>query len=258
MSLHHKEHGVVLIATVIVIIFVSIAAISVGVFLANRTRNIRSDSDYIKATSLAKAGLHHAVYHYRKDGFFQLGQTYLSDGYFITSTDEANMLFFAEGTAGIEEDEIKFSVDMGNFSESYITLDKIYFSWTPATEGEAVNQIKLGPDLVFTGKIGSGETEDIDDYEIETGDYREFRIKFNTKIEWEEMTVTLIMGDASEKTFTYNRIDEEFQEEESGASLKSMGKVGDIYRTLVAEIDISDSNKTYIKNLNEINEELAP
>ena len=251
-----NRHGVALIATVLVITFVSIAAISIGVFLTERTRHIRSSADSIKAILLAQAGLHHVIYHYREDESFSLGQTYLGDGYFITSADESSMLLFDSGTADIEQDEIKFSVDMRNFSSSCVTLDKITISWTGGGS-EQVNQIKLQPDVLFTGgTIDSGETIDIDDYDIESGDYREFRIKFTPDITWEEMTVTLIMIDGSEKTFTYSE-DEGLQEENGGFSLKSMGKVGNIYRTLVADIDITDLNKTYIENLDETDEELT-
>src|SRR3989344_5067006 len=72
-----NNKGLTLATSIILLVFASTAVLSVTTFIIQRLSQAEMKHARTKAIYLAQAGIHNAIYFYRLNGYFTLGQTNL-------------------------------------------------------------------------------------------------------------------------------------------------------------------------------------
>lgn len=262
-----QSKGIVLIATVILIAFASVAVLGVTAFVVQRFGQYNADQINTRCVYLAQAGVQNAVYSYRfrdltANGRFSLGQTNIdSNNFFVLGATAADLLMvntsasvLAPATGQINQRYRNLrGLDIQNATNSKtITIDRMVISWNNTRR---LQGISIGGSNVWTGNASSPTDVNITNFTLNTVPriYPINTIRFNGNMTGATITIQFIMSDGSSgKTITvfpassnYNFI------------VKATGKTtsAGIYRTIQAEYNALTGR---IINYSEISNEITP
>ena len=197
-----------LIASVFVIIFISIAVLGVSRFVIQNLSDNSIKQFQIKTLDLAEAGLHQAVYFYRfrdlsGNGYFSLGQTNLDvNNFFILTAGMGDLLMVNTATAAIggggNRDLLNLRIQNATNSQT-VTIDRMIVTWNNA---RILNQIRINGVNVWTGNLASPANANIADFTLNTTPtiYAVNRLRFSGSMVGATIAIQFIMTDGSTRT----------------------------------------------------------
>lgn len=267
------KKGLTLIATVMMIIFASLAVSGVSVFIIQRLEGNDAEAKKIKAIYLAQAGVHRALYDYRANGAVTLGQTTVLPSQTFTLGADIVDLFLADADS-VRVRQEAFEIDIKDVTASpTITIDKITISWQPSDATERLIAIDIDGTGAWSNAAGvnSGTEIDITDYLLNTADFKAAEFTFEgppgggkgkkptiDMRDKTDFTLTFELIDSPSnvtKTVTYYKNPNSANRNFAKFSLKSTGEVNSIWRTLYVDYDVANSGTSYITRWDEIDEE---
>lgn len=167
MRLVPNRKGILLLASVMLIIFVSIVVVGTTVFIAQRLRYVNALRVRTSCINLAQAGINYAIYQYRlRDltgtGYFSTGQTNLNaTDFFILNPTAADLLMVDTRTAvfggGPNRDLLNLKIQNATNSQT-ITIDRMQVSWTkPPPPLRTLKRIRINGVVRWSGTAASGD-----------------------------------------------------------------------------------------------------
>jgi hypothetical protein len=240
-----NKKGITLIASIMLVIFASIAVLGVTTFILERFRQYNVDRIGAKCIYIAQAGLHYAMYQYLLSGGLASGQVNIDSANFfvlnVTTGAAAGLRVDARSSSiGGSSNRDLLGVTLRNTSASAITIDQIIVSWS--LPSKTLQQIVINGSTRWSGSASpSPVTADITDFALSPGvNYPITRIRWNSSMLGAAITLQFIMSDGSKSTAcaAFPRPPSVCQQSIS-LVIKSMGKTSgsNIYRTMQAIYD---------------------
>ncbi len=153
----HKKRGIALIASVMLIVFVSIAVLSVTIFIVQRLSELDAKRIYTNSIYLAQAGVHQALYDFRfhdigaGTGYFTLGTTPIdANNSFTLTATAADRLMVNTAAANLNNNKDVTGLTIQNASNSLpsITITSMIVSWS---NNRKLTKISINGSNVWTG-----------------------------------------------------------------------------------------------------------
>ncbi len=172
MRLSPNRRGILLLASVMLLVFVSIVVVGTTVFIAQRLRQVNASRIRAACINLAQAGINQAVYLFRLrdlsgNGYFSLGQTNIdANNFFILTATGANLLMVntstaAFGTGRASRDLLNLRIQNATNSQP-ITINRMTVSWSKSGPARNLRRIRIDGIIVWRGTAASGETINLD------------------------------------------------------------------------------------------------
>jgi len=255
-----NRRGFTLIASLILIIFVSITIIGVTFFIIQRLSLNEAVKTRAQGAYLAQAGIQQAVYFYRfRDisgtGYFSLGQTNLDAyNFFVLGADDADLLMVNTSASGLgggskhlEDWDIQNAADT-----RAITIKEMTVTWNNARN---LKQVRLNNSKVWDGPdTPSPAVINITDFTLTIPPtlYDKNELRFSGDMTGATVTVQFKMLDNTSKTVTLYP-----GSNNNNFTVKSTGKTtgSNIYRTSRAEYNALTAR---IVNDEEITQQITP
>lgn len=277
-----KRKGLVLIAAIMLIVFVSIAVLGLAVFIVQWFKQLSTDQIRAKCLYLAQAGIQDAIYRVRST-YLKPGTTYGSYATGLTPVDigetycrgvsfpnpalagAADFLMVNTVTsilAGAAVSGAKYQKATSS-ALPVVTIDRMIIEWVKTGAVRYLRQITLNGVNVFTSVANnvSGYNADITNTTYSTTNYSVLTnsLTFSgsmTGLTW--LDVTYIMTDGSSKKVRLYPASNSCQ-----FAVNSTGKVAssNIYRTIKATYDLMPTTyatTSRIVDIDEINAEVTP
>jgi hypothetical protein len=247
-----NKRGITLIASIMLIVFASIAVLGVTTFILERFRQYNVDRVGAKCIYLAQAGLHYALYQYLVSGSLASGQVNIDSANFfvlnVTTGAAGSLRVDARASSiGGSSNRDLLGVTISNTSASAITIDQVIVSWNLSSK--TLQQIVINGSTRWSGSASSSPvTANITDFALNPGvNYPLTRIRWNSSMLGATITLQFIMSDGSKGTAcaAFPRPASTCQQSTS-LIIKSMGKTSgsNIYRTVQAIYDTVTSKVT--------------
>jgi len=202
--------GIALIASVMLIVFASIAILSITVFIIQRlTQNVAKQRS-ASAIDLAHAGIQNALYFYRfrdlmGNGYFTLGQTNIdADNYFVLSDAAGELLMVNTSTAALggasNRDLLNLSIQNATNSQT-VTINRMVVSWNNA---RTLRRIRINGAVVWSGTLTSPANADITNFTLNTTPtiYPINELRFSGNMTGATISIQFVMTDGSIRNLT--------------------------------------------------------
>lgn len=266
MSLEKK--GMTLIATIMLIVFVSIAVAGASVFIVQWILQLNAEQLEVKCLYLAQAGIHDAIYSVRStrnppttNGYYSLGLATVAPGETFRRGATAAELLMVDTSAAIlsGRDVTGLIIQKAtNSATPAVTLDRLVVTWTQTGTVRRLSSVVIGGVQRWSGNANSPANINISDVALATtNSVAVDRIRFNNNVALTGMTIQFVMSDGSSKTIicypaSNNCI----------FTINATGKVAgsNIYRTLSAVYDLMPATYATTSRINayqEINAEIT-
>ena len=200
-----NKRGIVLVASIMLIVFVSIAVLGITVFITQRLTYADAQRTSAENIYSAQAGIQKALYDFRfrdlsGEGYITLGQTNIDAGnYFVICATAADLLMTNISGTFIQNNK-KFLENflLRNATNSQtITIDRIIVTWNVGTV--RITDIRLNNGFVWSGNLTSPATCDISNFTLASNQtiYSNNQIRFNGDVSTATISVRFIMTDGS-------------------------------------------------------------
>jgi hypothetical protein len=265
-----SRSGIALIASVMLIVFATIAVLGVVAFITQRLRQQPIEEFFLKTIYLAQAGVNNAVYYFRyhdtsTNGYFSLGQTNIDASNFFVTGPKAGegkdvcLLMVNRNTTTLASSNRNIANwQLQNATNSRtVAIDKIIVSWN---NSRTLQQIWLSGSQVWpagggSGSGSSGQTQDINNFTLDKVPslYTNNYFRFSNSMSGATVSANFIMTDGSSTgtiqiypVQNYNN----FTVESTGKTVGS-----NIFRTIIATYN---ANTAKIVDIDESNTEITP
>lgn len=233
-----KHSGMVLMTSVMLIVFVSIAVLGTATFVVSRIKQVESQRISAETVYLAQAGIHQALYDFRfhrliGNGYFSSGQMNLdATRFFVLGATDADLLMVDTSTAdlggGANKDIINLQIQNATNSHT-ITIDRMGVTWDNSVH---LRSIRINGSNLWSGNQGSPVDADLSpNVTLNTTPsiYQIDRLRFQNDMSGVMATVQFWMTDGSSKTVTIYPASSH-----NDFNIIAMGKttVSNIYRTM--------------------------
>ena len=256
-----NQRGVTLVASIILVVFASVAVLSVTTFIVQRFSESRSRQRSLQSFYLAQAGINQAIYYYRfrdatGNGYFSLGQTNVdSSNYFVIGGTAADLLMANTSAAALTSSNTRISnVTIQNATNSStITIDRMVVSWAGAAPSRRLVEVVLNGGSVWSGTLATPANADITNFILNTTPtlYSSNYLRFNNSMAGATyVDVQFVMTDGSNKTVRFYPASNNFR-----FTVKAMGKTvgSNLYRTIQAEYNAFNTATGVLTDYREIN-----
>ena len=199
-----NKHGIALIASVMLIVFVSIAVLSVTIFIVQRLSEINANRIYTNCIDLAQAGVHKALYDFRShdlaaNGYFSLGTTNIdaNNSFDITATAADRLMVDTSAAFLSNNNKDLTGLSIQNVANSQsITIDRMIVSWN---NNSKLTQIRINNSNVWSGNSSSPANADITNFLLNTTPtiYPVDRLRFSGGILGAAINIQFVMTDGS-------------------------------------------------------------
>ncbi|MFH1360208.1 MAG: hypothetical protein ABIJ41_04125 [Candidatus Omnitrophota bacterium] len=262
-----EKKGITLVASVMLLVFASIAVLGVTTFIVQRLALDEVKLIQAKTIYLAQAGLNQAIYDYRINGFIKYGQIYI----------DANHFFVLGGSSagGSTADSLMVDTSRMNFSSNRrdlddilirnanalpITIDRMIITWSDfVPPASRLQRIRIGNSWVWSGNLASPADANISNFSLTAPTVYPIKLRFDNTTGMNDpnniITIRFIMTDGSTKDVIV------WPPPPSGSNftltIKSMGRteLSKIFRTIEAQYNISTG---IITDYHEIIDEIYP
>ncbi len=233
-----RHSGMVLITSVMLIVFVSIAVLGTSIFVVARMKQVESQRISAEVVYLAQAGIHQALYDFRfndltGNGYFSKGQMNLdATHFFVLGATDADLLMVDTSTAalggGASKDIVNLQIQNATDSQT-ITIDRMVVTWDNSVN---LRSIRINGSNLWSGNQGSPVNADLSpDVTLDTTPsiYQIDRLRFQNDMSGVTATAQFWMTDGSSKTVTIYPASNS-----NNFNIIAMGKttVSNIYRTI--------------------------
>lgn len=233
-----KHSGMVLMTSVILIVFVSIAVLGTATFVVARMKQVENQKIFAETVYLAQAGIHQALHDFRfhkltGNGYFSKGQTNLdATRFFVLGANDADLLMVDTSTAdlggGANKDIVNLQIQNATNSHT-ITIDRIVVAWNNSVN---LRSIRINGLNLWSGNQGSPVDADLSPdvtLNATSSIYQIDRLRFQNDMTGVTATAQFWMTDGSSKTVTIYPASNH-----NDFNIIAMGKttVSNIYRTI--------------------------
>jgi len=208
-----RHKGIALVAAVMLMVFATIAVMGVVIFITQRLRQQPAEETFLKTIYLAQAGVHKAIYDFRKNdltlnGYFALGQTNIdANNYFVLSATPANLLMVNTSASILTNSNARVGgwtmQNATNSNTITVTIATMTVSWS-GVSGRTLSSIYLNNALKWSGSGASGTTFNITDFTLNTTPtiYLNNTLRFSGSMLGATVNVTFNMTDGSSQALT--------------------------------------------------------
>ena len=210
--LNGKEKGFALIAVILLMIFVSIAAVSLASFLGESIMSNRVRLYRAKAVYLAQAGVNRAAFQYRNSdsggrGTFTLGTYNVLTGEAVTTgANEGDLLMVdtRQAAVGLSGNShlIGLMIKDATISRG-IRIDRIIVAWNRSTR---LTRIRINNKNLWSGNAASPANCNITDFSLSNNGqvYPLDYFRFSGNMSGATFDITFVMRDGSARQIVYN------------------------------------------------------
>lgn len=256
-----NRKGITLIASIMLIVFVSIAVLGVTTFIVERLKQVEAKRKDLQCVYLAQAGIQQAVYNFRfcditANGYFSLGKTNIdASNFFVLGGRDADFLMV--NTSGsnftVSNKQLAGLKIQNAINSRSIIIDRIIVTRGGGGGAKLIN-IYINGSSVWSGNEDLPADCNISNFTLNTTptiydiDYFEFDKNVSNKT----ISIQFVMTDGSSKTVDVYPASQNYN-----FTIKSTGKTAgsNIYRTIEADYNAQTAK---IVNYNEINSEITP
>lgn len=197
--------SIVLIPMILLIVFVSISVLGLCFFILESSRKISADTSSTQSFYFAESGIQEALYWYRQQGYFSLGETVINPGRYVLSADELGLLLVDERLVRLiiwgGFFYICDNLLLSNAADSHpIVVEKAVVSWQGAEPNTVLWRFQIGS---YFWNGGWGATSPVTcpiNAVINYGKYRAaltFRRQLGTPLV-SSITITFFMSDGTD------------------------------------------------------------
>ncbi|MBI5150549.1 MAG: hypothetical protein HZA28_07255 [Candidatus Omnitrophica bacterium] len=258
MVFFHKR-GLVLLASIILLVFASIAVLSVTTFIVQRFSGNRVQQRSLQSVYLAQAGINQAIYYYRLrdasgNGYFSLGQTNVDPtSYFILGGTFADLLMVNTATAALTNSNTRLSnVKIQNATNSNtIVIDRMIVNWSGVASDRRLTRIDINGSTLWTGSLATPADANLSpNFTLNTSPstYSVNSLRFNLSMAGVTyIDVQFVMTDGSSKTVRIYPASNNFR-----FIVKASGKKtgSSLYRTIQAEYNANTGKVVDYREIN--------
>lgn len=161
MKVRRSRCGMVLVASIMLFTFASLAVLGVSIFIIQRLLQHDAEERHLRCLYSAAAGVHEALYFYRfrdlgGNGYFSLGQTSIdANNRFTLAAQPAELLMVntaATALGGTRNREVR-NISLQNATNSQtITIDRIVVTWN---NSRRLTRIRINGRNVWNGSRSS-------------------------------------------------------------------------------------------------------
>lgn len=255
-----NRKGITLIASIMLIVFASIAVLGVTTFIVERLKQNEAKSKDLQCVYLAQAGIHKALYDYFYNSRVTKGKTNIDvDNFFVLGGTAADFLMVDTTSTRFYNDDL-IDFDLRNATNSTtITIGRMIVTWSDSSSESHrhLREIRLHDDSVWhaheTG-VHSPADIDISNFSLTNahGSYGSNKLVFDNDEYITTVNVEFVMTDGSSQTVVMYPASNN-----NKFNIKATGKTAgsNIYRTIQAAYNDATSKLTYYE---EINTEITP
>lgn len=254
------KKGITLIASIMLIVFASVAVLGVTTFIIQRLNLFEAKRIHLNSIYLAEAGINQAVYKFRfndlaTNGYFSLGKTNVDTGnFFVLGASDSDLLMVNTSVSNLQtpnnRDLINLTIQNSTNSRS-ITIDRMAVTWNNSRK---LKVIRINNSNVWNGNSSSPVNANITNFTLNAAPsiYSVNYLRFNDDMSEAVINIKFIMSDGSNKTVTVYPASNRYL-----FTIKSTGKSTDsnIYRTIQADYNVLTSK---IEDYHEVNDEITP
>lgn len=147
----------VLIPMILLILFVSISVLGLCFFILETSQKISADKSSLQSFYFAESGIQSALYWYRQQEYFSLGETVVNPGRYVLSADELGLLLVDSRNSQVTTAGSKVflcsKIFLDNVTDSNsITVAIVVVSWAGTDPETTLTQVSIG------GYIWSGSS----------------------------------------------------------------------------------------------------
>jgi len=261
MHLSANKKGITLVASIMLIVFASIAVLGITTFIIQRLTYVEANRVKTASIILAEAGVQGAIYSYRlrdipANGYFPLGQSNIDpDNYFVLGGEEVGLLMVdtsATSIGGSGNRRLQ-NLNIQNATNSDgITITRMIVTWDIGTQLRRINidgwrawRGRSSSPADCTVRSGGFDLDSVpSDYPVE--------LRFRGNMTGATITIRFFMSDGTFKDVAAYPASNNFN-----FTVKSTGKVtgSGIFRTIQADYNALTSR---ITNYYEIDDEITP
>lgn len=261
MRLSNQRKGIALVASVMLIVFASVAVLGIVVFIAQRLQQHGTEETFLKCIYLAQAGLNYAVYQYRQNGINFSGTVNVdADKYFVVSTTgsggEGESLIVDARSADLANSNKDIVNDtITNSSDSAVTINQITINWEK--KGKILTEVVINAVPVWAGSIATPPAVlPISDFTIPASTtYPITRVRFDSSVKGDKgVTISFrFIDDTITIPCTIYPAQGSTCQGSGNLTIKSMGKTSGsgIYRTIQANYNIGLGSVTDCSEIDE-------
>jgi len=260
--------GMTLIATIMLMVFVSIAVAGASVFVVQWILQLNAEQFETKCLYLAQAGIHDAIYSVRSthnppttNGYYSLGLTAVNSGETFRRGATAAELLMVDTSAVSLSGRDVFGLRIQKATNSAtpaVTLASLVITFSQTGSNRRLSSVTIGGIQRWSGNANSPANININDVALTTTNTMAIdRIRFNNNINLTGMTIQFVMTDGSSKTVTCYPASNNCI-----FTINATGKVSGsvIYRTLSADYNLMPTTYATTSRINvyhEINTEIT-
>jgi hypothetical protein len=255
-----KNRGITLIASVLLVVFVSLAVLGVTTFIVQRLLEFNAKRISSSCIYLAQAGMNQALYDFRfhdltANGYYSLGQTNIStDEYFVIGGTAADLLMVNTSQAALSSNNRQLlNLTIQNVTNSKtLRIDRMVVTWN---NSRRLTRIVINGSLLWSGSARSPVDADINpNFTLNTTPtiYPINELRFGASVAGTTISIQFILSDGSTKTVTVYPASNNYN-----CTVKATGKVtgSNAYRTIEAVYNVRTSR---IIQYDEINTPMTP
>ena len=258
-----NQSGIALVASIMLIVFVSIAVLGVTTFIIQRLSQTNAKQIKASCIDLAHAGVQQAIYYFRKfyndgnpatNGYFTSGPTYIDfNNFFVLGGSAADLLMVNTSNvtlSGGDKDLTNLFIQNATNNKSFL-IDRMIVNWDNP-QGRKLDKIRINNTVLWDGNTLPPINADlVPNFTLDTvPNISSIKLEFNGKMTnsiW--IDAQFIMTDGSIKTVRVYPASQNYN-----FTVKSMGKTtglgaNNIYRTIQADYNTITGK---IINYNEI------
>lgn len=258
-----NKEGLVLIAAVMLVIFVSIAVLGLSTFITSWYAQIDNSQRQERCIYNALAGVNYALYQYRNNetltnGVFNIDT---SNSFAVSTVTEggssgaATALVLDATNAHLGNNNRRLlQVTIRNSSSTPVTIDRMIVTWD--ISNRTMSQIRINNSTVWSGTATSGQTVNINNTTIPANTTRSIDlIQFNSNMSSATINLSFVMtdGNTTSACKAWPVQGSVCVQLASGLTIKSMGKTAGSgqYRSVQVVYNIASGN---ISDYDEINQ----
>lgn len=257
-----------LIASILLIIFISIAVLGVTVFIVQWMSQLRTQCLRTKCFYLAQAGIQDAIYEVRSTynptttyGYYSLGLNTVDTGEtFRRGGLAADLLMVDTSGANLSgRDLLGLKIQKAtNSATPAVTIASMVITWTKTGTTRTLSSIRIGGTQRWSGSASSPVNVNITDVALTTTNTMAIdRLRFSGTINLTSLSIQFVMTDGSSKMVTCYPATNN-----CAFTIKSTGKVSgsNIYRTLQFVYNLTPTSyatTSRIDDYDEINTEIT-
>ncbi|MDD5356299.1 MAG: hypothetical protein PHY56_07175 [Candidatus Omnitrophica bacterium] len=258
-----KRKGLVLVAAVMLVIFVSIAVLGLSVFIVSWYRQIDSAERQERCVYNASAGINYALYQYRNSSSLTNNSFNIdaSNSFTVSTVVEggssgaaAALVLNATNAHLGSNNRRLLQVTIRNSSSSPVTIDRMIVTWN--ISNRTMSQIRINNSTVWSGSASSGQIVNINNTTIPPNTTLPINlIQFNSNMSSAIITLSFVMtdGNTTSACTAWPAQGAVCVQLATGLTIKSMGKTAgsNQYRSVQATYNITSGN---ISDYDEINQ----